>query len=152
MKGKLAKKKLEHAGLAYLNAGASRRWTGNLRTRLGRGDPACYSAGDLSSSPPLIHAQIITVDGQRDRGAKNSLLLPVFAAEQEVIKARGTVFPHLARMNCAATTSQRVMYGAWSPLTGGVLRRWWCWSSRGLRAIAGYAGGRADLLMMCAVT
>ena len=37
MKGKLAKKRFlsMQPDFGYLNAGASRRWTGNLRTRLG---------------------------------------------------------------------------------------------------------------------
>ena len=75
MKGKLAKKRFlsMQPDFGYLNAGASRRRLGNLRTRLGAAILLLILLAIflVPAFVPYGYAQIITVDGQRDRGAKN---------------------------------------------------------------------------------
>ena len=72
MKGKLAKKRFlsMQPDFAYLNAGASRRRLGNLRTRLGTAILLLILLAIflVPAFVPYGYAQIITVDGQRDRG------------------------------------------------------------------------------------
>ena len=111
MKGKLAKKRFlsMQPDFGYLNAGASRRRTGNLRTRLGAAILLLILLAIflVPAFVPYGYAQIITVDGQRDRGAKNLAPFAVFRRwNRKPSRAGKPSFPtSLARMNCAATTS-----------------------------------------------
>ena len=153
MKGKLAKKRFlsMQPDFAYLNAGASRRWTGNLRTRLGAAILLLILLAILVPAfVPYGYAQIITVDGQRDRGAKNLAPFAYSEMEQEAIARGETVFPHIFGTDeLCRDYFVRVMYGARVSLLTGVFATLVVLVIGAVYgAIAGYAGGRADLLMM----
>ena len=99
---------------------------------------------------PYGYAQIITVDGQRDRGARN--LGPFQYSEMEqAAMARGEyIFPHIFGTDeLCRDYFVRVMYGARVSLLTGVFATLVVLIIGTVYgAIAGYAGGKADLLMM----
>ena len=154
MKGKLAKKRFlsMQPDFAYLNAGASRRRLGNLRTRVGAAILLLVLLAIflVPAFVPYGYAQIITVDGQRDRGAKNLAPFAYSEMEQEAIARGETVFPHIFGTDeLCRDYFVRVMYGARVSLLTGVFATLVVLVIGAVYgAIAGYAGGRADLLMM----
>ena len=99
---------------------------------------------------PYGYSQIITVDGQRDRGAKNLAPFAYSEMEQEAIARGETVFPHIFGTDeLCRDYFVRVMYGARVSLLTGVFATLVVLVIGAVYgAIAGYAGGRADLLMM----
>ena len=104
-------------------------------------------------SPPLVpygYSQIITVDGQRDRGAKNLAPFEYSQMEREAIARGETIFPHIFGTDeLCRDYFVRVMYGARVSLLTGVFATLVVLVIGAVYgAIAGYAGGRADLLMM----
>ncbi len=154
MKAKLAKKRFlsMQPDFGYLNAGASRRRLGNLRTRLGAAILLLILLAIflVPAFVPYGYAQIITVDGQRDRGAKNLAPFAYSEMEQEAIARGETVFPHIFGTDeLCRDYFVRVMYGARVSLLTGVFATLVVLVIGAVYgAIAGYAGGRADLLMM----
>ena len=99
---------------------------------------------------PYGYAQIITVDGQRDRGAKNLAPFEYSQMEREAIARGETIFPHIFGTDeLCRDYFVRVMYGARVSLLTGVFATLVVLVIGAVYgAIAGYAGGRADLLMM----
>ena len=99
---------------------------------------------------PYSYEEILSVNGKRDKGAKNLAPFTYSVAEQEYIAAGGERFPHIF-----GTDEQcrdyfiRVIYGTRVSLSVGlfasiiVLIIGLLYGS-----ISGYAGGRADLIMM----
>ena len=75
---------------------------------------------------PYGYAQIITVDGQRDRGAKNLAPFAYSEMEQEAMARGESVFPHIFGTDeLCRDYFVRVMYGARvSLLTEGRKRRY----------------------------
>ena len=99
---------------------------------------------------PYGYSQIITVDGQRDRGAKNLAPFEYSQMEREAIARGETIFPHIFGTDeLCRDYFVRVMYGARVSLLTGVFATLVVLVIGAVYgAIAGYAGGRADLLMM----
>ena len=99
---------------------------------------------------PYSYEEILSVNGKRDKGAKNLAPFTYSVAEQKYIDEGGTRFPHIL-----GTDEQcrdyfiRVVYGTRVSLCVGffasiiVLIIGLIYGS-----ISGYAGGRADLIMM----
>ena len=99
---------------------------------------------------PYGYAQIITVDGQRDRGAKNLGPFQYSQMEQEAMARGERIFPHIFGTDeLCRDYFVRVLYGARVSLLTGVFATLVVLVIGTIYgAIAGYAGGRADLLMM----
>ena len=99
---------------------------------------------------PYGYSQIITVDGQRDRGAKNLAPFEYSQMEREAIARGETIFPHIfGTGELCRDYFVRVMYGARVSLLTGVFATLVVLVIGAVYgAVAGYAGGRADLLMM----
>ena len=99
---------------------------------------------------PYSYEEILSVDGRRDKGAKNLAPFTYSEMEQQYIEKGGTRFPHIF-----GTDEQcrdyfiRVIYGTRISLTVGLIA-----SSIVLiigmlyGSISGYLGGRVDLIMM----
>lgn len=99
---------------------------------------------------PYEYSQIITVNGQRDKTAKN---LPPFTyseLEQEYIDEGGTVFPHIFGTDeMCRDYFIRVIYGTRISLFIGIFASLIVLVIGVLYgSIAGYAGGKVDLIMM----
>ena len=99
---------------------------------------------------PYGYAQIITVDGQRDRGAKNLGPFQYSQMEQDAMARGERIFPHIFGTDeLCRDYFVRVLYGARVSLLTGVFATLVVLIIGTIYgAIAGYAGGRADLLMM----
>lgn len=99
---------------------------------------------------PYGYSQIITVDGQRDRGAKNLAPFEYSQMEREAIASGETIFPHIFGTDeLCRDYFVRVMYGARVSLLTGVLATLVVLViGTAYGAVAGYAGGKADLWMM----
>ena len=99
---------------------------------------------------PYGYSQIITVDGQRDRGAKNLAPFEYSQMEREAIARGETIFPHIFGTDeLCRDYFVRVMYGARVSLLTGVLATLVVLViGTAYGAVAGYAGGKADLWMM----
>ena len=99
---------------------------------------------------PYGYAQIITVDGQRDRGAKNLGPFQYSQMEQDAMARGERIFPHIFGTDeLCRDYFVRVLYGARVSLLTGVFATLVVLVIGTIYgAIAGYAGGRADLLMM----
>ena len=93
------------------------------------------------------------MDGQRDRGAKNLAPFEYSEMEQEAMARGETIFPHLFGTDeLCRDYFVRVMYGARVSLLTGVVATLVVLVIGSIYgAVAGYAGGKADLLMMRAV-
>ncbi len=99
---------------------------------------------------PYSYSQIISVNGVRDKGAKNLAPFTYSKLEQEYIDQGGKVFPHIMGTDAMSRDYFiRVVYGTRVSLSVGlfasvvVLVIGLLYGS-----IAGYVGGRADLIMM----
>ena len=99
---------------------------------------------------PYGYAQIITVDGQRDRGAKNLGPFQYSQMEQEAMARGERIFPHIFGTDeLCRDYFVRVLYGARVSLLTGVLATLVVLViGTAYGAVAGYAGGKADLWMM----
>ena len=99
---------------------------------------------------PYGYAQIITVDGVRDRGARNLGPFQYSEMEQEAIARGESVFPHIFGTDeLCRDYFVRVMYGARVSLLTGLFATFIVLVI-GLfyGAVSGYAGGKVDLVMM----
>lgn len=99
---------------------------------------------------PYSYSQIITVDGVRDKSAKN---LPPFTyskLEQEYIDNGGEVFPHiLGTDEMCRDYFMRVIYGTRVSLFVGLFASILVLFIGVIYgSISGYAGGRTDIIMM----
>ena len=99
---------------------------------------------------PYGYSEIITVDGVRDKTAKNLAPFTYSKMEQKYIEKGGTVFPHIF-----GTDEQcrdyfiRVIYGTRVSLSVGVVASIMVLIIGLLYgSIAGYFGGKVDLIMM----
>ncbi len=99
---------------------------------------------------PYGYSEVIKVNGQRDRTTTNMRPLQYSVKEQEIIDAGGSVFPHLFGTDeLGRDYFIRVIYGARVSLAVGffasiiVLIIGLLYGS-----VSGYAGGRADIIMM----
>ena len=99
---------------------------------------------------PYGYAQIITVDGVRDRGARNLGPFQYSEMEQEAIARGESVFPHIFGTDeLCRDYFVRVMYGARvSLLTGLFATLIVLVIGLFYGAVSGYAGGKVDLVMM----
>ena len=99
---------------------------------------------------PYKYSEIISVDGKRDRGAKNLKPFEYSELEQEYIENGGEVFPHI--FGTAALSRDyfiRVVYGTRVSLSVGLFASLIVLVIGLLYgSISGYVGGRADLIMM----
>ena len=137
---------------AALEAAARRGRRGGLRVRVGAAI-LLFLLAMIFLCPlfvPYGYAQTITVDGRRDRGAKNLAPFQYSQMEQEAIARGENIFPHIFGTDeLCRDYFVRVMYGARVSLLTGALATLVVVAIGTLYgAIAGYAGGRADLLMM----
>ena len=99
---------------------------------------------------PYGYAQIITVDGVRDRGARNLGPFQYSEMEQEAIARGESIFPHIFGTDeLCRDYFVRVMYGARVSLLTGLFATFIVLVI-GLfyGAVSGYAGGKVDLVMM----
>ena len=99
---------------------------------------------------PYGYAQIITVDGVRDRGARNLGPFQYSEMEQEAIARGESVFPHIFGTDeLCRDYFVRVMYGARVSLLTGLFATFIVLVI-GLfyGAVSGYVGGKVDLVMM----
>ena len=93
---------------------------------------------------PYKYEEIMSINGKRDKGAKNLAPFTYSKMEQQYIDQGGTRFPHIF-----GTDEQcrdyfiRVVYGTRVSLSIGVLIIGMIYGS-----ISGYVGGRTDLIMM----
>ena len=99
---------------------------------------------------PYGYEEIITINGERDRGAKNLAPMTYSELEQEAMANGQTIFPHLfGTDHLCRDYFIRVVYGARVSLAVGlfasliVLIIGLVYGS-----ISGYAGGKVDLVMM----
>ena len=99
---------------------------------------------------PYGYAEILTVNGKRDRSAKNMAPFQYSEMEQEYIEQGGKVFPHIFGTDeLGRDYFIRVIYGARVSLTVGlfasiiVLVIGLVFGS-----LAGYLGGRVDMIIM----
>ena len=99
---------------------------------------------------PYGYAQIITVDGVRDRGARDLGPFQYSEMEQEAIARGESVFPHIFGTDeLCRDYFVRVMYGARvSLLTGLFATLIVLVIGLFYGAVSGYAGGKVDLVMM----
>ena len=99
---------------------------------------------------PYGYAQIITVDGVRDRGARNLGPFQYSEMEQEAIARGESIFPHIFGTDeLCRDYFVRVMYGARvSLLTGLFATLIVLVIGLFYGAVSGYAGGKVDLVMM----
>ena len=99
---------------------------------------------------PYGYAQIITVDGVRDRGARNLGPFQYSEMEQEAIARGKSIFPHIFGTDeLCRDYFVRVMYGARvSLLTGLFATLIVLVIGLFYGAVSGYAGGKVDLVMM----
>ena len=99
---------------------------------------------------PYGYAQIITVDGVRDRGARDLGPFQYSEMEQEAIARGESIFPHIFGTDeLCRDYFVRVMYGARvSLLTGLFATLIVLVIGLFYGAVSGYAGGKVDLVMM----
>lgn len=99
---------------------------------------------------PYSYSEIIIVEGVRDRTAKNLSPFEYSEAEQEYIDAGGKVFPHIMGTDSMCRDYFiRVIYGTRVSLSVGLFASIIVLIIGVLYgSIAGYAGGRIDLIMM----
>ena len=99
---------------------------------------------------PYGYAQIITVDGVRDRGARNLGPFQYSEMEQKAIARGESIFPHIFGTDeLCRDYFVRVMYGARvSLLTGLFATLIVLVIGLFYGAVSGYAGGKVDLVMM----
>jgi len=99
---------------------------------------------------PYKYEEILSIDGRRDKGAKNMAPFTYSEAEQQYIAEGNTRFPHIF-----GTDDQcrdyfiRVIYGTRVSLTVGIFASFIVLIIGMLYgSISGYMGGRVDLIMM----
>lgn len=99
---------------------------------------------------PYSYEEIITVEGVRDRGAKNLGVFEYSQMEQEYMEKGGEVFPHIFGTDSMSRDYfVRVVYGTKVSLMVGIFASVIVLIIGLLYgSIAGYIGGRVDLVMM----
>lgn len=99
---------------------------------------------------PYSYSEIISVDGKRDRGAKNLKPFEYSEMEQEYIDNGGKVFPHIMGTDAMCRDYFiRVVYGTRVSLAVGLFASVLVLIIGLLYgSISGYMGGKVDLVMM----
>lgn len=99
---------------------------------------------------PYTYSGIITVDGTRDKSAKNLAPFTYSKLEQEYIDAGGEVFPHiLGTDEMCRDYFMRVVYGTRVSLFVGIFASVLVLIVGVIYgSISGYAGGKVDMIMM----
>ena len=96
---------------------------------------------------PYSYTDMVTVNGKRDKSAKNLAPFEYSKMEQKLVDEGEYVFPHIFGTDeLCRDYFIRCVYGARVSLRAGrVCQRWWCWSSACCTARSpGYAGGKTD--------